>query len=172
MARLFFALALPPETRARLCAWRAGLPLGNPRWSRGENLHLTLSFLGEQEAAQLPRLLACAEGLRCPGFTVSLEELHYWKHADVLVLSPRETPEGLLGLVAALQERLDAAGIAHDRKAFRPHVTLARHCSLGDSPELDALAPRRAFVWQAREFGLYQSLQGKYLPLASWPLSS
>ncbi|MBI2381451.1 MAG: RNA 2',3'-cyclic phosphodiesterase [Gammaproteobacteria bacterium] len=172
MARLFYALSLPAKTRNAICAWRERLPLGNPRWSQGGNLHLTLSFLGEQAEEKLPQLLSCAAGLEARDFRLELKELHYWRHADVLVLSPRDTPEALTRLVEALQTNLAAAGIGHDRKSFRPHVTLARHCRLDEDLDLQALAPKRAFGFQAREFGLYESRDGRYTPLAQWRLST
>jgi len=58
--RAFVAIQLPPETRAALRSIQSELKQVLPRhstaWTRPENLHLTLRFLGDVEASRLPDL--------------------------------------------------------------------------------------------------------------------
>ena len=53
--RLFVAVNFPPETVDAISALQGRLRGAEPRgsWSRRENLHLTLAFLGEQPRERL-----------------------------------------------------------------------------------------------------------------------
>lgn len=70
--RLFVALDLPAEVKARLAQVqshiRSVLPSGGASWTRPENLHLTLRFLGQvskDRCGQLLRVLS-AVAEKCP----------------------------------------------------------------------------------------------------------
>jgi 2'-5' RNA ligase len=71
--RLFVAVAVPDDVKAKLAAVQADLrrvlPDHNVRWARPEQFHLTLRFLGDVAAA---RAEALAEAIRasCGGFDV------------------------------------------------------------------------------------------------------
>ncbi len=64
--RLFVAIELPEKVRAHLMEAQAAMRPGlrGVSWTRGENLHLTLKFLGETAEADVPRVCAGLEGVR------------------------------------------------------------------------------------------------------------
>jgi len=149
--RLFFALWPASELQGRLAAW-AKQVAGRGRAMRRENLHLTLAFLGDTEAALLPRLIALAAGVRVDAIRFELDRVGYWRHNRIIWCGASEESPALTALVADLRARLDAAGIRYDRKPFVSHVTLVRNAS--------GLPPERSWiplVWEATDFALVGS---------------
>jgi 2'-5' RNA ligase len=69
--RLFVALTLPEEVRSRIDAaqlqLRRTLPADVVRWTKPEQFHLTLCFLGNVEAGRVEALTAALR-LACAGF--------------------------------------------------------------------------------------------------------
>jgi 2'-5' RNA ligase len=149
--RLFFALWLGAELQEGLAAWaRAAAGKGRPM--RRENIHLTLAFLGDTDAALLPRLIALARELPFAPVRLLLDRVGYWKHNRIIWCGAGQDPPALATLVGALRARLDAAGIAYDRKAFVPHVTLVRN-----APGLDRAPDWVPLLWEAADFVLVGS---------------
>lgn len=166
--RLFFALTLSDTQRRALAQWRRGLGLRSGKPVPVENFHLTLLFLGDVDAVQVPALCAAVDQLKCSGAPIRLllDRLQVWPRANVLVLEPQQTPPTLRRLVYALQQAALPLGIAEQAREYRPHLTLARDFR-SQVPEVGE-AP--AFLLTARHFTLYESRKGAYWPLAEWPL--
>jgi RNA 2',3'-cyclic 3'-phosphodiesterase len=132
--RLFIALPLPDSVRAEL----AGLlePLRGVSWTRPEQLHLTLRFLGEVPAGCVERIEERLAAIRVEPFIIPVE--------GVGAFPPKGPPRVIWVGVGAghphlfqLRQRLDdavlAAGIDFDVRFFQPHITLAR-CAEGAAP--------------------------------------
>jgi 2'-5' RNA ligase len=150
--RLFFALWPPSALQAKLAAW-ARQAAGKGRVMRQENLHLTLAFLGDTDAALLPDLLALAAEVRFAPFTLPLDRVGYWKHNRIIWCGAGDEPQALTALVADLRAGLENAGMRVDPKPFVSHMTLVRK-SLGL-----AGAPRWApLIWDVRDFALVRSV--------------
>ena len=149
--RLFFALWPDGALQGRLAAW-AKQVAGRGRAMRRENLHLTLAFLGDTEAAVLPELKALAGEVRVEPFRLLLDRVGYWKHNRIVWCGASEDPPALTALVADLRARLDAAGVRYDPKPFVSHVTLVRNAA--GLPEAPAWAP---LIWEAGDFVLVGS---------------
>jgi 2'-5' RNA ligase len=132
-ARLFVALDLPDEVRARLAEWREGVLGGRAelRLVAPEALHVTLAFLGARPESEIEALGEAVErsvaGLRAA-------EL---RPAGVVALPPRRPRLFALDLVdeggragavqAAVAGALEALGAYRpEARPFWPHVTLAR----------------------------------------------
>ena len=114
------------------------------------NLHLTLAFLGEVEAAE-PVRTAAAMVVQTE-FEFSLDRYGYFAPARSVWIGPQRLPAALMELQAQLWDQLAAAGFPRESKPFRPHVTLARK-----SPAPRAIAPPQPLVWRVKEFALIQS---------------
>lgn len=166
--RLFFALPISDAQRRDLAHWRRGLALRSGKPVPADNFHVTLLFLGDIDAAQVPAICAAVERLerRPPPVRLVLDRLQAWPRAGALVLAPQQNPQALLQLVYALQQALLPLGFAVASREYRPHLTLSRDYR-GEPPEA-AEAP--AFFLNARRFALYESRKGSYLPLAEWAL--
>lgn len=134
-----------------------------------ENLHLTLAFLGNVDAATLPQLRAAAAELACSGFEFTLDEVSLWLRSRALVLQPTVFPGALTELVESIWDAMAPFSLSHGPGTFRPHVTLARKA--GPAP---GDAPGVALTWRAREFCLVSSITdpggARYEPLARYHL--
>ncbi|MBN1610426.1 MAG: RNA 2',3'-cyclic phosphodiesterase [Polyangiaceae bacterium] len=144
--RLFFAMPLPPVALSALCAAqermkrRAIRSRLSPHWTRPENLHVTLKFLGSMDRAVLPELVALLE-TEARGLdpietrTTGMTGFSSPKRARVVVA----TLEDARGLVARLARNLEQGverhGIALETRPFRTHVTVARLRMPGDISE-------------------------------------
>jgi 2'-5' RNA ligase len=187
--RLFVALEIPAAVRDNLAAQikeLRDLPApwaeGQLRWVRPENLHVTLKFIGEVEAAKLVgiRNALTAIGLDAP---VGLEfrGLGFFpdeKHPRVLWVGLHAS--GNLPVLARdIECALEGQGIAREQRAFTPHLTLARFEPRGFDEKLRTAIQKnreREFgSFEAREFHLIQSkLQPSgavYTSLAAFPLT-
>jgi len=167
--RLFFALPVSDAQCRAIAQWRRGLQLRSGKPVPSENFHLTLLFLGDVDAAQVPAICAAVDNLALPGapLRLLLDRLNAWQRANALVLEPQETPAALRQLVYGLQQALLPMGFEGQAREYRPHLTLSRDFR-GQTPEA-TVAPD--FFVTARHFALYESRKGRYWPLAQWPLT-
>ncbi|MGO4395437.1 2'-5' RNA ligase family protein [Variovorax sp. M-6] len=175
MDSLFFALQPDAAAAARAVALAARLradhglrtpPTGMDR------LHVTLYHLGPADA--LPDLVARAQRaaatLDSPAFDVSFDLITSFKagkgNKHPHVLMGRQPMQALQVFRFNLGVALGVHGVAADKRAFTPHLTLLRDTHA--MPE-QSVAP---IAWTAREFVLVRSLigQGRHVVLERWPL--
>lgn len=130
--RLFFALWPDPAARARLAVLAATVARDRRgRATATGNLHVTLAFLGNVAPPLLPVIesAGAAAAGQCPGFNVYFDRLGGAARGDIAWLACNTPDPGLLALHRQLAAALDCRGLSGDGQAFRPHVTLARHCA-------------------------------------------
>jgi 2'-5' RNA ligase len=190
MFRTFVAIAVPEEVRAKLVAaqheLQSVLPRAAAAWSKPDNMHLTLRFLGNVAAARIMELtdqlraavtgfgaqelicerLGCFPDLRFPRVVWA------WVHDEA-----ERLPE--------LHRRIEVATKEFAEKPaesrFVGHITLARPKQI-KRPEAERVARfvegavGRAFGrWQARDVLLVQSELSpggsKYVELARFPVA-
>ena len=178
MHRLFVALRPPPAVRTRLAATMAGVP--GARWQDDAQLHLTVRFVGSVDRRQAEDIAVALAGVAAEAPEVALSGVGRFAH--------RGRTEALWAGVAphdalsALHRKVDHAlvrcGLAPERRAYLPHVTLAR---LGRSASGEGVER-----WLAEQAGLaspafplshlilYESHLGsegaRYAAVARWPL--
>ena len=135
VVRVFVAIELPPPVITALTAVQQqlaaqGLPL---RLAAPAGLHLTLAFIGEIPAGQVPVLVgAVQQGAAGTGpFQLRAEGLGMFPNARaprVVWAGVEGAPDAMAALTAlreGIATQLRAAGFAFDRR-FDPHLTLAR----------------------------------------------
>lgn len=134
--RLFIAVEMPPGERARLAELTTQAPAASGlRWSKPDAMHLTLHFVGDNIApermAQLRDALSTAEPV--PPFTLRLRGVGRFPPGGNMRPSPPrvlwagvEPAAALMPLHAAIARVLAATGFPVERRAFYPHITLAR----------------------------------------------
>ena len=140
--RLFYALPLSDETRASLedvmtALRRAGVR-GN--FTRPENLHITLHFLGEQPPSAVDTLSDILLDAACPTFALTVASLGVFDRSGILWAGIRPS-RALQELYAKLGTSLSRAGFAVERRAYRPHLTLVREYALPQDFALPELPP-------------------------------
>ena len=123
--RLFIAVPLPDHMKRALMTVRKDLERqgvsGN--WTRNENLHLTLAFLGEVSEQELPVICSAMEAADFAPFRLALNGSG--RFGDLLWIGCGDCPQ-LEELANSLRGKLEESGIRFDPKPFRPHITLLR----------------------------------------------
>jgi 2'-5' RNA ligase len=136
MPRLFIAIPLTDETRREIAAEQervaAGLrdAPGRLRWSRPDQMHMTVVFIGAVDGDAVGRVTNAVEApVRRNAFEVGFSSLGVFPPRGaprVLWLGVNEGEDALTELHGIIASRLRASGIAFDDKPFHPHLTLAR----------------------------------------------
>jgi len=169
--RYFFALWPDAVTRDRLVNICALLRRGDGKLVMRENLHLTLAFLGSQDAAMIDKLRRGAAMIQSPAFTLQLDQSGWWRKPQVAWLGALSPPRALLDLVTALTSLQMAEGIHTDNRPYLAHLTIARKVT--KKPGEFAFDP---VTWPVSSFSLVQSRTlstgAEYEVLETWPLSS
>lgn len=127
-------IALWPDELAR-AALAADLPAlaraAGGRPTAPANLHLTVAFIGQVDDRRFDDIAGLLAATRPAPFTVGLDRLDAFVSQRVLFRAPSRCPAELLDAQQELVAKLAVAAIPVDRRRFRPHVTLARHCDRG-----------------------------------------
>lgn len=169
--KLFFALWPDDSVREQLAAASAGLPAGIGRPVPADNYHMTLLFIGNAGPDVHRCLKMAAARLESPRFTLTLQQFGYWPGPGVVWLAPVQPPAALFGLAQQLRQSGVDCGVADERRAYRPHVTILR--KVGSEPDLPALPD---LVWPVHDFVLCQSVTipagVRYEVLKRWPLTA
>ena len=177
--RLFVALRPPPLIREQLFDLMDGVP--GARWQDDEQLHLTVRFIGEVEPHLADDLVACLGQVHAPAPIVQLAGVgRFAQRGRTGALWAAVAPHDAL---AALHRKVDAAcvraGLPPERRAYLPHLTLARLSrSAGSEPEVDRWLAAGAGLASApfalAHLILFQSRLGRdgasYEPVMRWPL--
>ncbi len=98
----------------------------------GDNLHITLVFIGTVERHMRACLEAQAAEVEAEAFELRLSSLGHFTRSRVIWLGPDQTPESARCLVDALNARLQVCGFRPERRAFNAHMTLFRKAVLAD----------------------------------------
>ena len=182
--RTFIAIEIPTEVKSALAALqtelrRAGADVS---WTKPENIHLTLNFLGEVDERRIGEVenVCVASAAEFQPFTLSLNDTGVFPN----VRQPRVLWVGLageIGKTSEMRKRLDDGlallGFEREEKDFRPHLTIGRVKSNRKIRELLALAgacqvPASPFV--VTEIVLMKSelhpAGARYTPVARVPL--
>ena len=163
MHRLFVAIRPPPEIRTRLLDLMEGV--AGARWQDDDQLHLTLRFIGEVDGRTADDVLVALRTVRRPGFNIALEGLgKFGSRGRVNALWAGVRPHDQLAhLHRKIDQALVRAGLEPERRAYLPHVTLARFGR--DSGGLDAFLERHAGLvsapFEVAHFALYESHLGQ-----------
>ena len=125
MHRLFLAIRPPEDIRDLLIdVMDDGADF---RWQSDEQLHLTLRFVGEVERPLANDLALAMAGLRSPTFELRLSGLGTFDHRIVgAIWAGVEPAEPVRELAAKIERICQSVGLPPERRAFRPHITLAR----------------------------------------------
>ena len=120
--RLFVAIRLSEDMKAHL---KSAIELlrrtGYGNFTREENLHLTLAFIGETERVDAAKR-ALAKVNAAP-FTLQLCKCG---HFGDLYWAGAELNEGLQALQREVSKQLLAEGFLLENRPFKPHLTLIR----------------------------------------------
>ena len=125
MHRLFLAIR-PPEPIRDLLIDAMGGP-ADFRWQDEEQLHLTLRFIGEVERSVADDLAALLTTIRSSPFELRISGVGRFEQRSSGALWAGIEPKAPVAALAAKVERIcQKVGLEAERRAYHPHVTLAR----------------------------------------------
>lgn len=185
MYRLFVGIQLPQDVQRVLDIWKDSIQKVLPfqKWTHPQDVHVTLSFLGDASAETAEALAADLRQLAAAALPLTL-------HAEGLgVFGPPAAPSilwaglaGDLDALVALQREVAGVCARHgfpaEARAYRPHLTLARRYRTAAGPfKRSALAAPGAPAggwpaWRVEDIVLYRSHLGRlpaYEPLGVFP---
>ncbi|MFQ5630089.1 MAG: RNA 2',3'-cyclic phosphodiesterase [bacterium] len=100
-------------------------------WSKPQNIHLTLKFLGDISSAQIAEIGKIIKEIATgtTGFNLTIDHLGAFPNfrtPRVFWVGSSHIPAALSHLVAGLEEQIQPLGFKKERRAFKPHLTLGR----------------------------------------------
>ncbi|RIX31885.1 RNA 2',3'-cyclic phosphodiesterase [Sphingomonas edaphi] len=176
MHRLFVAIRPPPLIRDLLLDAMDGVP--DISWQDDEQLHLTLRFIGEVERPLAEDIAFALDRIRFEKFDLALAGVGQFEQHRRGTLWADVTPkEQLRALAAKVERACQSAGVTAERRAFHPHITLARW--KGPKPRLDEFLQLNVSLcsnsWEVDQFVLYESRLGHegahYEAVTTYPLT-
>ncbi len=124
--RLFVAIRPPRPVRERLMVAMGGI--SGARWQSDDQLHLSLRFIGAVDRRQAEDVHAALGTIRQPPFEIGLSGVGFFEQRgrpDV-VWAGVAPQEPLAALHRKVDQALVRAGLEPERRAYVPHITLAR----------------------------------------------
>lgn len=174
--RSFFCIELSEVLKAQLDEITQALKRkahAHVSWVRKENLHITLKFLGEIEAAMVGELKKAAKAALdgIAPFELKLDRLGAFpdlRRPRVIWVGSTEIPEGALELHAALEKSLGRLGLETEKQKYVPHITLGRikEISKGEIENLTRQLQHITFNYVAKAEGI-TLMESKLTPTGS-----
>jgi 2'-5' RNA ligase len=133
--RLFIATDLDDAAREAIAAlqWqlkRRAASGSSLKWTKPEQWHVTLAFIGEADEMLSSKLIVATQKRPAqPPFDVTFDRVGMFPPRGaprVLWLGVGEGADAMTALQGEIASRVEALGIALERRTFHPHLTLAR----------------------------------------------
>ncbi len=177
MMRLFTGLELPDGIRDELPA--LSQPLPGVHWIDDDDLHLTLRFAGDVDRRTAADFADALSLIDQPVFELRIIGLATFGGNDPRVLYAVLAPSVELEALARTHERAArSAGVPAEKRAFKPHITLARlsHVQIDDLAKfLQLRGGYRSKPFVVEQFVLFSSKPrtggGPYVVEQGFPLA-
>ena len=158
--RLFVGLELPAGSKETLAGLDPGIR--GLRWLPSDQLHLTLSFLGEVDALHEQRLRQALARVHVPAFFLPVKGVGAFGGARPTVVwaGVGKAHPHLFALHKHVQDAALAAGLEPDLKPFHPHITIGRAKGVSRAtlqPLLRRFAETEFDFWKVTGFALFSS---------------
>jgi len=125
MHRLFVAIRPPEHIRDLLIDAMDDSP--DFRWQEDEQLHLTLRFVGEVDRPVASDLADSLSRIRAEPFELRIRGVGRFEQRNSGALwAGVEPKEPVVALAAKVERVCQQIGLEPERRAFHPHITLAR----------------------------------------------
>lgn len=144
--RLFIAVNFTDEFKRTLLDYQKELkkitaPHTRPNWSRPENLHLTLAFIGEYDDPE--RVKNALEDVDFDKFTI---KTHGGGHFGSLWWVGLENGERAVTLSERIRASLRKHAIPFDDKPMKPHITVVREFKSAENTHIPSPEPAEMTV--------------------------
>jgi 2'-5' RNA ligase len=177
MHRLFVAIRPPEHIRDLLINAMDDSP--DFRWQDEEQLHLTLRFVGEVDRPVADDLAGALGSVRAARFSACINGVGRFEQRNSGALWAGVEPKEPLAALATKVERVcQSVGLEPERRAYHPHITLARWKGRRTREVSSYLERHAALIsepFEVAEFILFESRLSRhgahYEEVASYPLS-
>ncbi|MFD1611097.1 RNA 2',3'-cyclic phosphodiesterase [Sphingomonas tabacisoli] len=162
MHRLFVAIRPPADIRSRLLGLMQGVK--GARWQDDEQLHITLRFIGEVDGRQAEDAAAVLDSVRASPVSVAVAGVGSFgsRGRTNAIWAGVRPHEPLAHLHRKIDQALVRTGLEPERRAYLPHITLARFGR--ESGGVEAFLADHAGLasppFEIAAFGLYESHLG------------
>lgn len=166
--RLFLAFWPDADLRQRVQALAApALEQSRARPVPGDNLHVTLVFVGNWPVDKRGQIELVVDSLSIPDETLEFERIETWQKPGVLALVGEDCPPAVTAYQRNLSAGMAALGWTPETRPFRPHVTFGRKTRRRVRRVLD-----EPLAWPCHQVALVRSEAGdngsRYRPLRIW----
>jgi 2'-5' RNA ligase len=140
--RLFIAINFNSEIKSGLVALRDELRSRSERgnFTRDENLHITLAFIGEVNPKEVDKIKAILDTVTFAPFAATVERLGTFSRGTLWWAALRED-KPLMDLQHEVEHKLALCGFEMDGRKYSPHITLGREVVTDAKP------------WKIEQFG-------------------
>lgn len=97
------------------------------RWTKPENFHITISFLGDSENHSIENISQALQKISFPPFWIQIQQLGFFlngKHSNIMWAGV-ESKE-IDAFYEKIQKPMSSLGYQRNLKGFKPHITLGR----------------------------------------------
>ena len=158
--RLFTAIQLPENICDSIENISHGIP--GVRWTKRENIHITLSFIGDVEQNKLSLIKDILSEIHFDSFDLELSGVGQFltmRSINTIWLGVKN-PERITMLQTLIVKGLKKAGFETEKNKYIPHLTLARlkHVSINKIQEyMEEFSLFQSDPFRVNEFFLYSS---------------
>ena len=152
--RVFIAIEIPNKIRQALGEIQHDLRslTNSVRWVALDSIHLTLKFMGETPEKRIEEINTGLTGLTWKRFTVTVRGVGFFPGTR----SPRVFWAGMAAptmkeLAEEIDVRMERVGFDKEKRAFRPHITLAR----AKDTRIDSALVSGAAEYEEHDFGSF-----------------
>lgn len=126
MHRLFVAIRPPHQVRQQLLGLMGGV--SGVRWQTDEQLHITLKFIGSVDRHKAQDIHAALGSVHQAPFEIRIRGIGSFdrRGQPEVLWAGVEPQETLQTLHKKVDQALLRVGVEQERRAYTPHVTLAR----------------------------------------------
>lgn len=134
LIRTFIAIEPDNDARKRIISFTQSIKRGirgDINWTREENLHFTLKFLGEIPSEKVEEIKGILNrvSIRHDIFRVRMGNVGFFpdsKRPRILWIGVKMGSEILIKLAKRIEEELEVLGFERERREFKAHLTIAR----------------------------------------------
>jgi RNA 2',3'-cyclic 3'-phosphodiesterase len=184
MKRIFIAVKVEAGEilLKMISSLKSGLSNENIKWTNPDNIHITLSFIGDTEEEKI-NIISAMLKVKCEGFgrfELIIRGSGVFKNLSDprIIWTGIDPSERFMQLNAFVMNGLKDAGIKTEERPFKPHLTIGRIKNLKDKTVLKTLIDKYQYTEMQKvpvnEVTLYESilLQSgpEYKPIARFNL--
>lgn len=132
--RIFIAINFPQDIKKKLASYRGKWPELPARWTKPDNLHITLAFIGDTDEDGLVEICRVAKEVarKHYPFSIKLDKISYGPLKKIpprMIWVSGEKSDGFCNLRNDLEKALlssEKIPFSPEGREFSPHITLAR----------------------------------------------